>query len=160
MAKFRDNKDREWLVEINIGTIKRVRKLIDVDILDCVKEKDSLIDRMALDPVLLVDILYGVCEPQATEAKVSDEQFGEAMAGDVIGYATSAFLEALVDFFHGARKNYIKRAIEIRTHIEQAAEKRAGKALELLDQNMIEKAVGILFERHGELLANSQESLA
>lgn len=98
---FKDNSERTWQVEITIATVKRVRTLLDVDLLEVTSAGDGecgLLRRLMNDPVLLVDVVYAVCKPQADAAGVSDESFGQAMAGDAIDLATSALLEALVDF--------------------------------------------------------------
>lgn len=96
MRTFKDNAGRDWTVAINVNAIKRVRDLAKVNLLDVFEGK--LIDRLAADPVLLCDVLYAVCKPQADTAGVSDEQFGEALAGDAIELATKALLEELVSF--------------------------------------------------------------
>jgi len=157
MPKFQDLKKREWDLTITVATIKRVRELITVDLLECLIEKDSLIDRMALDPVLLVDVIYCICKPIADARDISDTEFGEAMGGDVIENATGAFLEALVDFFPGARKEIMKRAIVIRETIDR---KVKGKMMEMKEgevEAVIEKAINILFKKHEEQLINSPE---
>jgi hypothetical protein len=96
MPNFIDTKGRKWTVEINVAAIKRVRTLTGCDLLEAMEGK--LIDRLMRDPVLLVDVLFALCKPQADEARITDEDFGEAMAGDCIEVATKAMLETLVSF--------------------------------------------------------------
>jgi len=96
MRTFKDNAGRDWTVAVNVAAIKRVRSLLDVNLLKVVEGK--LIERLVGDPVLLVDVIFVLCKPAADAAGVSDEQFGEAMAGDAIDSATKALLEELVDF--------------------------------------------------------------
>ena len=103
MKTFRDNDGRSWNLTLNVYAVKKVRDLLGVDLLDLggetpTKEKPGLLYRLIADPVLLVDVLYVVCKGQADQAGVTDEQFGQAMAGDVIDAATKAFLEELADF--------------------------------------------------------------
>jgi len=93
---FNDNTGRSWDVTINVAAIKRVRDLVGVDLLEVVE--GTLIDKLIRDPILLCDIVYAVCKPQADEREVSDEAFGQAMAGDAIEHATTALLEELVSF--------------------------------------------------------------
>jgi len=157
MPKFQDLKKRDWDLTISTATIKRVRTLITVDLLECLLDKNSLIDRMALDPVLLVDVIYCICKPAADAKDISDTEFGEAMGGDVIENATGAFLEALVDFFPGARKELLRRAIAIREMITKKVEAKATEMLKEIDHNAVDRAINILFEKHGELLTNSPE---
>ncbi len=96
MKTFTDNEKRDWTVEINVAALKRVRGLTGVDLMDILG--GSLIERLIRDPVLLCDVLYAACRPQAQERNLSDEDFGRAMAGDAIEHATAALLEELVSF--------------------------------------------------------------
>ncbi len=96
MKTFTDNAGRTWTLAINVDVLKRVRGLVDVNLLDILDGK--LIERLYRDPVLLCDVVYAVCKPEADAKSVSDEDFGRAMAGDAIEQATKALLEELVNF--------------------------------------------------------------
>ncbi|HRQ75591.1 MAG TPA: hypothetical protein PK098_06690 [Phycisphaerales bacterium] len=96
MKTFTDNAGRTWTVAINIDAVKRVRSLLNVDLLDITDGK--LVKRLISDPVLLCDVIYVVCRPEAETKNVSDEDFGRAMAGDAIEHATTALLDELVNF--------------------------------------------------------------
>lgn len=98
MHAFKDNQGREWTVEINVAALKRVRGLAGVDLMQVIEGSGGLVERLVRDPVLLCDVIYAVCKPQADSRDVSDEAFGEAMAGDAIEHATGALLEELVSF--------------------------------------------------------------
>ncbi len=111
MKTFKDNEGRTWTVSITVDAIKRVRDLLDVDLLEVVSGK--LIDRLITDPVLLCDIVYAVCKPEADAQGVSDEDFGRAMAGDAIEHATTALLEELVSFSPSPRdRANLKRVLD------------------------------------------------
>ena len=69
-----------------------------------------MIERLSSDVLLLVDVLYAAVQPQAERQNISDEQFGEGLAGDVISDATTALLEALVAFFPEPRRRLLKTA--------------------------------------------------
>ncbi len=98
MKTFTDNTGRPWTVEINVAAIKRVRSLVDVNLLEIVE--GTLVEKLIRDPVLLCDVVYAVCKPQADahHPVITDEDFGRAMAGDAIEHATAALLEELVSF--------------------------------------------------------------
>jgi len=98
MRQFKDNAGRTWTVEINVATLKRVRGLTGVDLMQVIE--GTLIEKLIRDPVLLCDVVYAVCKPEADAAtpRVSDEEFGKAMAGDAIEAATSALLDELISF--------------------------------------------------------------
>ena len=96
MKVFKDTAGREWTVEVNVAALKRVKSLVGVDLLGVLD--GTLIERLVRDPVLLCDVVYAACKPQADQRSVSDEDFGRAMAGDAIEHATEALLEELVGF--------------------------------------------------------------
>ncbi|MBK8915045.1 MAG: hypothetical protein IPM64_10685 [Phycisphaerales bacterium] len=96
MKTFNDNAGRTWTIAIHVDAIKRVRGLLNVDLLEIVEGR--LVERLYRDPILLCDVVYAVCKPEADALGVSDEEFGRAMAGDAIERATTALLEELVGF--------------------------------------------------------------
>lgn len=98
MRTFKDNAGRQWLVEINVAALKRVRGLAGTDLMQVIE--GTLIEKLIRDPVLLCDVVYAICKPEADTRTppVSDEEFGRAMAGDAIEAATTAVLEELVGF--------------------------------------------------------------
>jgi hypothetical protein len=111
MRTFTDANEKEWAITIDGPAILRVRagtcdvpnckhllgcgcKGIDLGDLD---EKWKLACRR--DVVLLVNTLYLLCQPEAHERGITDEQFGASLVGDAIRRATIAMDEAIADFF-------------------------------------------------------------
>ena len=117
MRTFKDGKGRTWEIALNVWQMKRLRDTLGIDLVNVIgtgpdgSVKVDLIDRIANDPVLLVDILWVLCEGGAKSAGVTDEDFGSSLAGDSIEDATRAFLDELVDFFPGARRLFLKKAV-------------------------------------------------
>ena len=136
MRTFKDTAGREWLVKIDVATVKRVRDVLDLDLLK-IDGADSVFAKLA-DPVTLVDVLYVVCLPQATEASVSDESFGGAMGGDVLDAASSALIEDLIDFFPSARRPILRRAWE---KIQEIEGKAIAAVTERLNSPELDKAI-------------------
>ncbi len=130
--------DVVWEVKINVGAIKRVRGLCEIDLLDAVKDKGELLGRLIDDPILLCNIIYALCEKQALEKNITDEQFGEAMAGDALEKATTALLEELVDFFPSRRREVLRAALD---KMDQAQEKIAKLALARLNDPKLDKQI-------------------
>ena len=136
MKTFRDNANREWTVEVNVEALKRVKGLLDVDLLNAAGGK--LLERLIADPVLLCDVVYCLVKPQADQAGVTDEDFGRAMAGDAIDAATSALLEELVGFFPQARRRVLAKAVQ---KMDQLQDRIVAGAEELLDSPEIEQRI-------------------
>lgn len=136
MKAFTDCKGRTWEIELNIRQMKKVRDLLGVDLINVVAaNKDGTVatdtlDRVANDPILLCDILWVLCEGQAKPAGITDEEFGSSLAGDAIEDATRAFLDELVDFFPGARRIVLKKAVGLARKYETENREALEKALE------------------------------
>jgi len=128
MAKFTDNAGREWSLTINVAALKRVRMLAEVDLADILAT--TLLQRLAGDPVLLAEVLYAVCQPQAERQGISPESFGEELVGDVIDAATTALLEALADFFPSRRRAALRKALAKVKSLEETALTAAERTLD------------------------------
>ncbi len=128
MKTFSDNANRTWSVTINVDSIKRVRSLLDVNLLDAIDGK--LLEQFISDPILLCDVVYVLCKPQADSQNLSDEEFGRAMAGDAIDSATTALLEELVDFFPKGKRELLAKALGKLKTLENRAYEVANKRLD------------------------------
>ena len=119
MRIFKDKNGQDWQIVLNVHQMKRIRAALGIDLVNVItldKEgvvKVAMIDRIANDPCLLVDILWVLVEEQAKAINVTDEQFGAALAGESIENATKAFLDELVDFFPGAKRLFLKKSVDI-----------------------------------------------
>ena len=148
MRTFKDNAGRTWTVTVNVDCIKRVRSLVQVDLLEAAEGK--LLDRLVGDPILLCDVIYCICKPEADAQRVSDEEFGRAMAGDAIDQATTALLEELVDFFPGPKRLVLRKALEKLKQLEEKAYGLVAKRLE--SQEMEERLEAALSTLDDEVL--------
>jgi hypothetical protein len=142
MKTFKDAKGREWRVVVDVTTIKRVRSLAKVNLLDVVD--GSLMKQFEADPVLLVDVVYCVCKPQADEAGVSDEQFGQSLVGDPIDHASAALMEELTDFFPAGKRQMLKKVLAKATALMDKHLQRASREL---DDPEFDRKVEALMEK-------------
>ena len=153
MKTFKDNAGRTWTVDVNIATVKRVKSLLKVDLTDAVEGK--LLDRFILDPILLCDVIYVICKPEADKEKITDEQFGQAMAGDAIEHATEALLEELINFFPELKRPALRAALG---RFQTLQEKGAEFTVKYLNSPKFEKEMDKELERIFNLSGSSQES--
>ena len=136
MRTFKDNAGRTWGVTLNVLQMKRIRAHLGIDLVNVItldaggKVKVDLVDRIVNDPCLLVDILWVCVEDEAKAAGVTDEEFGRSLAGESIEEATRAFLDELVDFFPGAKRLFLKKAVELSRKFGGEMTEALGKALE------------------------------
>jgi hypothetical protein len=109
MKCFKDNRNRNWTIVVNVAAVKRVRSLLSINLLDVVKldEKNrpnvDLLEQLASDPVLLCDVIYCICKPDA--------------------HATTALLEELVDFFPEAKRLVLRKLMNAGEKVKLQMEK-------------------------------------
>lgn len=128
MRYFRDAKGRRWGIEINGGTIKRVRSLVAFDLLCLVEGNGDAALKLRDDQVLLGDIAYAICEPEATAKEISDEEFGRSLIGDVIDEAWTEILGGLADFFTSRRRRLLTAAV-MQAAVAMELDERAKQSL-------------------------------
>ena len=128
MATFKDTAGNEWTPAVTVASVKRVRQLLDLDLLDL--QEGGVLQRLAQDHVLLVDVLYVVCKDQADHHGITDEAFGGAMRGDVLAEATDAFLEELAVFFPRQKREILLKMLTKFRAMEGQALARVSQVLD------------------------------
>ncbi len=132
MQQFHDSQGRTWSVVINVGAIKRVRDLLGVDLLDVAN--GELLSRLADDACLLVDVIFGLCQPEAVAKGVTDEDFGRGMVGGALDEAASALMKELLVFFPNAQRVRALGKVAVKIAEQEKAVAEAAEAMKpLLD---------------------------
>lgn len=111
VRSFTDAEGRTWRIRITTHEVRQVRDTLGRWLPDAANPASEFCQEISSDPVLLVDVLYVVCRSQAEERRVSDEDFGRALAGDAIWEASCALLEAVCDFFPSQAQRDARRAL-------------------------------------------------
>ncbi len=117
--RFTDRAGRSWNIDVSADTIRRVKRHLDVQLLDAVDPDSDLCASLGTDAALLVDVLYVVCMPDCERRGVSDEDFGRALAGDAMEEAAEALLRACADFFSNPRRQAVHRLLDRGNQIRQ-----------------------------------------
>jgi hypothetical protein len=152
MRSFVDNAGRTWTVAINTDTIKRVRALLKEDLLDV----QAIVPRLTADPILLCDVLYCVCKPEADARGINDADFAKAMWGDAIAHAEAALMEELNDFFPKPKDRELFRLVRTKFAEMMDGLKEAGK--QRLEKLEIEEEVQAAFRTLGGVSMNLRGS--
>ena len=153
MQKFIDRRGRVWIVDIDNTTLRRVKALTDVRLLDAID--GDLVTRLSSDPLLLGDVLFAICKPQADQQDVDDEAFAEGLAGDSIDEACKALVDALVAYFPESRRRLLRKAADKQKMIEMRGLEAIEKRLD--DPNLVDRIVEDL-ERKLAVPASSDSS--
>ena len=130
MHSFKDTEGREWLVIVRTGEIKRMRDMAGVDVLS---GDGQAFNELAQNPECVANALYAVCKKQADERNIDCETFCDYIYGDVIETATSALLDAIVDFFPKARRQILIKALAKIRAMQNLALQQAEKELDEVD---------------------------
>jgi hypothetical protein len=157
MKTFADNAVRTWAIAVNVATIKRVKDLLQVNLLEIADPKGKLLEKIVDDPVLLCDILFCLIKPEADAKGISDEDFGRSLAGDVLGAATDALLAEIADFFPKGRREIMQRILAKLTALQDKATSLALMKLDdpELDRQMEEELKAALDEATGPRTSTS-----
>lgn len=104
MASFKDRTGTIWEFDVTVATLRRVRDQVKhegggrFELLDLANVDSETFRAVMADPSRICDILFAVCLPLARERGVTDEAFGELLAGDSLQEATAALLEGIASF--------------------------------------------------------------
>lgn len=151
MARFLDKDDNPWKIELDAYAIRDVRKECGIDLAD---GDGAGLNKMADDPVLLVDVLWVLCREQAEKQGIKAEQFGKALIGDAIDRAVAAMLESIADFFPRQKRDLIQT---VQAKNAKMRELGMAKALEKINDPALESRV--LADMEAELDAQIERSL-
>lgn len=97
MSTFVDAAGHSWTVRIDINALRRIKEQAGVDLR--VIDSGQQLVALANDPLTLVAMLYAALAPQIAAAGLSEEQFAERFAGDVLETAADALVEEIILFF-------------------------------------------------------------
>lgn len=142
MAKFVDSLGREWIVDVTVDKIKKVRKALDIDLADASGE---VVHQLSEDIVLMADALWLLCEDQAIVKKITDEEFGRGLVGDPLDAAAGALVEAISDFSPGQRRLLLQKATAKMRAVREKAESLALAKLD--DPKLTEQLEAALMTR-------------
>ena len=86
-------------------------------------QKFELLEKISEDPILLVDLLFVLCEKQVKERNMSTEDFANVFSGEVIENAVNALLYEIIDFFPETKKAVLKKILDTGKKMQGEAEK-------------------------------------
>lgn len=145
MPVFKDANNREWRLSLDALLIRAVRSQCDG--LDLADLDGKQFAALADDPCVLVDCLWVLCSKQAGDSGLTQEQFAGALAGDAIELATTALVEAIVDFFPQQKRQLVRVRAEKHNKARQFA---MAQTLDKLNDPTLEAAMLGAMERRAD----------
>lgn len=138
--RFKDSLGRQWTVSIKVSSAKRVQDECGINLLRLLDDPQSL-DELANNPLTLVDCIYAIVRPQVEDAGLSFDQFCDGLDGQSMDDATVAFIEALVDFFPGARKAMLRKVAD---RALSAIDRNEKAMREMIASGKVDEALGAM----------------
>ena len=130
MAKFKTLDGKEWVIDVTYLTVKRVRDLCSVNVLDiCNLDKESLSGWVA-DDLKVLEVVCAVVRPQLAALDMSDEEFFASCDGGVLKEAVERLVDQVSDFFQEPRRGLVKKVILKLRETEKKMEAQAEKAID------------------------------
>lgn len=130
MATFKTLDGHEWVVDVTYLTVKRVRDLCGVNVLDICNLDSGTLSGWVSDDIKVLEVVCAVVRPQLAERDMSDEQFFAACDGGVLKEAVERLVDRVSDFFQEPRKGLVKKVIAKLRETEKKMEATAAAAIE------------------------------
>ena len=125
MQKFTDNTGYVWTINVNIGTAKRIKALLNIDMLET---QSFLI--LLQDLITFCDILYAACKDEADKQGIDESEFVTRITGKVLRESHDAFCEAYFSFLPDPELTAKLRVTVIKQNVLRE------KALALIEKKM------------------------
>jgi len=143
MKTFTDTAGRTWTIALTIDAAKRVKSLLDVNLLELEAGDPPLLTRLGTDVILLCDVIFALVKPQADATGVTDEEFGRALGGEAILAAQTALYEELVDFFRKLGRGDLAKAVDAQRRMIDLAVARIETRIDGMDlEAAVESTLG------------------
>lgn len=129
MRSFKDQAGKEWKISIDTGAVRMLRRELNVDLVDV----PAFSELVGKDPVRLVEVLFQLCQDQASEAGISPDQFAKGFAGDALERGGEALMNELVDFFPSAQRGTLRKVKETGRKLQTEILKTIDAKLDAID---------------------------
>lgn len=135
VPKYRDSKNREWTIQLNIQALRDVRSHCGIKLEQAFY--DDTFAELEDDPIRLCEIIWILVEDQAKDLGVTPEDFGRGF-GETWDEALAALLQAIINFSPPVRRPALQKAVDK----FQALRKTEAKAMEdMVDDPRLLKVV-------------------
>lgn len=137
MKTFVDSHDRRWELSLTLGSAKRIRDRLGLDLLRPEGKPDGAdvptLTRLGVDELLLGEVLAILLEPQFESHQITPDQIWDTFDGATVLRAAEAFWSELADFFRQRGQEHRLRMIEKQRAAIQAGMDRATEVIEAVD---------------------------
>jgi len=171
MSQFTDRLGETWFLTITVGTIRRVKTLLKIDLYALIDDKCRPLFELLGDLERFIDLLFVLTHPAAKiggDRQAADDaaehKFAEAFDGTTLEEAGRVFLEALADFFPSPRRETLQKlflkALTVGDRTTELARVKAETLLDAIDPEQAAEQVLARWQNNGSgSLRASSESI-
>ncbi len=143
---FTDTQDREWTLELNAGHVLRLHDTYGIDVGRAADQNDSFLAELVNGDniITLLPMLAMMTERERADRNVSTDKFYEALGGDVLVDATSAFLQAIVNFTPPHKRAPLQAAL---TRVRQGTEMASTKVTQIINSPETEERINQIVDK-------------
>ena len=157
MNCFNDRTGKQWTLDLNIGTARRVKAECGIDLVNVIVFDEngadtSVLQKLSDDAYLLVSVLYSLCRSQIEKEGLDENSFAERFDAETIMNAVDALIKEVINFSQPTKRKMLTLIYEKSRSFRAKAEQH----LESLLQS--EEFGKELDEQLNNLLTNTQES--
>lgn len=103
MQSFKDAAGRSWDLKVGIAEAKLIKGRLELNILD-----DTDLATLTADSLKVADLVWILCERQATERRIAEDDFYELLIeGETFEQVTCRLIGELADFFRRMGKTML-----------------------------------------------------
>lgn len=129
MATFKDKTGVEWQVSLDAPIVEEVKEKHGIELTNL--DRDPLL-KLRNDPMVLVAVVYLICQYQIEERGISAKDFGRSLPSPP-DEMMEAVKESIVNFSHSGRASHIREAL---TKYEEMSQKTDELAMAKMSQVM------------------------
>lgn len=140
VARFKDNKEREWEVPLTVGDAMRLKK-DGVDIYALAENKFAKLIALETDDFGFLELLAAILKPQLDAKQVSVDDFYFAMGGQSMYDAWEAFGSAYLGFTREPEmRSSLKSLFDKHKKLKQVAGRKMAEAMTRMEKIALEEA--------------------
>jgi len=161
---FKDLEGRVWHLRLDVNLAERIKETVGIDFLTLLNRDNQTLQRLATDLRGLVDTLWLMCGSQNQSVRVRGEEryeyrllqpdeFAAGLDGDVLDNATTALLQAVVDFFPKAQRQTLQAVLD---QSGQTVQQTSEKAVQMIQSDRVRNLMRKKIDDHLEQLLDRE----
>lgn len=158
MNCFNDKTGKQWTLDLNVGTARRVKAECGVDLVNVLTVSEeggidtTILQKLSDDAYLLVGVLFSLCRQQVEKEGLDENGFAERFDSETIVNAVDSLIQEIINFSPPAKRKMLMLIYQKTQSFRAKAEQHLN---EMLNSKEFEEEID---QQLNKLLTNTQES--